>query len=228
MPHPVIMLDFDDVLVETRAPKLAALRAAFAHDGVAIDDDLLDTVCLGVSIPAAVRGAYRQANVPADETMIELAALRADRTLAAASQHGLPLAPGAMDFVRNASGHVRLAIVTSARRRDVEALLELAGLRDAFECVLTADDHAGTEPSPDPYDAALFRLAHGESIRAGGETAMVASLNATTAARAARLTVVVVGPVSPTVAFAGDGYLASLQGATVADAVRFSRRAEAT
>ena len=158
----------------------------------------------------------------------ELAALRADSAFAAAAQHGFPLAPGAMDFVRNASGQVRLAIVTSARRRDVEAMLELAGLRDAFECVLTADDYAGTEPSPDPYDAALFRLARGERIRAGGETAMVASLNATAAARAARLTVVVVGPVSPTVAFAGDGYLASLQDVTVADAVRFSRRAEAT
>ena len=228
MSHPIIILDFDDVLVETRAPKLAALRAAFAHDGVAIDDDLLDAICLGVSIPAGVRGAYRQANVPADETMIDLAALRADRAFAAASQHGLPLAPGAMDFVRNASGHVRLAIVTSARRRDVEALLEFAGLRDAFECVLTADDHAGAEPSPDPYDAALFRLAHGESIRAGDETAMVASLNATAAARAALLRVVVIGPVSPAVAFAGDGYLPSLQGVSVADVVRLSRRAEAT
>lgn len=228
MSHPIIILDFDDVLVETRAPKLAALRAAFAHDGVAIDDDLLDAICLGVSIPAGVRGAYRQANVPADETMIELAALRADRAFAAASQHGLPLAPGAMDFVRNASGHVHLAIVTSARRRDVEAMLQFAGLRDAFACVLTADDHVGAEPSPDPYDAALIRLAHGERIRSGGETVMVASLNATAAARAARLRVIVVGPVSPTVAFAGDGYLASLQGVTFADAIRLSRRVEAT
>ncbi len=221
-------MDFDDVLAETRAPKLDALRTAFAFDGVVIDDDFLDTICLGVSIPAAVRGVYRQANVPADETMIELATLRADRAFAATTQHGILLAPGAADFVRNASAQVRLAIVTSARRRDVEALLELAGLRDAFECVLTADDRTGFEPSPESYDAALFRLAHGESIRAGGETAIVASLNAAAAARAAQLTVVVVGPVSPTVAFAGDGYMATLEGVAVADAVRFSRRARAT
>lgn len=227
MSRPVIILEFDDVLVETRAPKLVALRTTFAQDGVSIDDGLLDTVCLGVSMAAAVRNAYRQANVPADETTIELAALRADRAFAAASQHGLPLAPGAREFVLNAAGQVRLAIVTSARRRDVEALLEFAGLRELFECVLTADDHAGAEPSPDLYDAALFRLAYGESVRSGGETAMVASLNAIAAARAARLNVVVVGPVSPTLAFAGDGYLASLQGVTVADAVRLSRRVEA-
>lgn len=220
-------MDFDDVLVETRAPKLAAVRGALAHDGVAISDELFDTGCLGVSVATAVRNGYRLANVMADETMIELAALRADRAFAADVQRGLPLAPGAAAFVRGAAGQVRLAIVTGAARRDVELLLGLSDLCDLFDCVLTADDHSGAEPSPDPYDAAAFRLAHGEAILAGGGTAMIASLNAAAAARAARLRVVVTGPVSPALAFAGDAYFASLEGVSAADVLRLSRRAEA-
>ena len=55
--RPVLLLECDDVLVETRSARLSALRAALAHDSVTITDEKYDLVCTGVSNAAAVRAA---------------------------------------------------------------------------------------------------------------------------------------------------------------------------
>jgi beta-phosphoglucomutase-like phosphatase (HAD superfamily) len=230
MPAPIIFVDFHDVLAETRAPRLAALRDSLAVDGVEISDEAFELACAGLSFAAAARAAMRVANLSgraADETTIELAALRASRAFGVAAARGLPLTLGAAAFVRAAAGKARLGIVTRAPRRDVDLILSFSGLADSFECVVTAEDYTGPEPASDPFEIAIGRMAFGQAVTIGDGIALVASLNAVAAARAARLHPIVVGPVSPTVAFAGDGYLPSLDGATVRELLRLAAAAGA-
>jgi beta-phosphoglucomutase len=225
MPAPIIFLDFDDVLAETRAPRLAALRGALAVEGVEFSDESFDSACLGLSFAAAARAAIRIATVAGasvDETTVELASLRAARAFGESTARGLPLAPGAAEFVRACAGLARLGIVTRAPRRDVDLVLSFSGLADSFECVVSAEDYAGQEPASDPFDIAIGRMARGEPVTIGGGIALVASLNAVAAARAARLHPIVVGPVSPSLAFAGDAYLTSLEGASVKNLTRLA------
>lgn len=230
MPAPLIFLEFDDVLAETRAPRLAALRGALAIERVEFSDEQFDSACGGLSFAGAARAAIRVANVAgrvADETTVELAALRAGRAFGELVARGIPLAPGAAKFVRTAAGIARLGIVTRAPRRDVDLILSFSGLADSFECVVTAEDYGGQEPASDPYDIAIGRMAHGQAVTIGGNIALVASLNAVAAARAARLHPIVVGAVSPSLAFAGDGYFTSLDGASVRDVLRLAAGAGA-
>jgi beta-phosphoglucomutase-like phosphatase (HAD superfamily) len=230
MTLPLILMEFDDVLAETRAPRSAALRGALAAEGVELSDDNFDDACSGLSFAAASRAAIRLAGPAgraADETTIELAALRASRAFGEAVARGIPLARGAAEFVRSAGGMARLGIVTRSPRRDVELILSFSDLADAFECVVTAEDYTGPEPASGPFDTAFFRMSEGRAVRAGGNIALVASLNAVAAARAARLHPIVVGPVSPTLAFAGEGYIPALEGTTVRDVLRIGAVAEA-
>jgi beta-phosphoglucomutase-like phosphatase (HAD superfamily) len=230
MPAPIIFLDFDDVLAETRAPRLAALRDALSAEGVAFPEDRFDEACGGLSFAAAARASIRLADVTgraADDTTVELAALRAARAFGESVARGLPLVRGAADLVRGAAGIARLGIVTRAPRRDVDLVLSFAGLADSFECVVTAEDYSGSEPASDPFDIAIGRMARGHAVTVGDGIALVASLNAVAAARAARLHPIVVGPVSPSLAFAGDGYVTSLEGASVRDLLRLAAGAGA-
>lgn len=230
MTLPLILIEFDDVLAETRAPRISALRGALVAEGVELSSDDYDSACAGLSFAAAARAALRRANLAgpaADETSIELAALRATRAFGEAVARGIPLARGAPAFVRSAAGAARLGIVTRSPRRDVELILSFADLADAFECVVTAEDYTGPEPASAPFDAAFLRMSEGRAVRAGGNIALVASLNAVAAARAARLQAIVVGPVSPTLAFAGEGYIPTLEGTTVRDVLRIGAVAEA-
>jgi beta-phosphoglucomutase-like phosphatase (HAD superfamily) len=109
----------------------------------------------------------------------------------------------------------------------VELVLSFSGLADSFECVVAAEDYTGPEPASDPFDRAVFRMSEGRAVRVGGNIALVASLNAIASARAARLHPIVVGPVSPTLAFAGEGYVPTLDGTTVHDILRIGAGAEA-
>jgi beta-phosphoglucomutase-like phosphatase (HAD superfamily) len=230
MAAPVIFFEFDDVLAETRAPRLAALRQALAIERVEFSDEVFDSTCGGLSFAAAARAAVRVANITgraADETSVELASLRAGRAFGQLIARGIPLAPGAAAIVRAAAGIARLGIVTRAPRRDVDLVLSFSGLADSFECVVTAEDYSGPEPSSDPYDIAVGRMARGTAVTIGDGIALVSSLNAVAAARAARLHPIVVGPVSPSLAFAGDGYLPTLDGASVRDLLRLAAGAGA-
>jgi beta-phosphoglucomutase-like phosphatase (HAD superfamily) len=230
MSAPIILFEFDDVLAETRAPRLAALRDALAIAGVVLSDERLEDSCAGLSFAAAARAAIRLAGVtgpPADDTAVELAAIRAGRTFGESVARGLPLARGAAEFVRDAAGAARLGIVTRAPRRDVELVLAFSGLADSFECVVAAEDYTGPEPASEPFDTAIGRMARGRPVTIGEGMALVASLNAVAAARAARLHPIVVGAVSPALAFAGDGYLPSLEGTTVRDLLRLAAGAGA-
>ncbi len=230
MTAPIIFLEFDDVLAETRGPRLAALRAALAAEDVSFSDDTFERSCTGVSFAAAARNALRSAGAVgsrADETTIELAALRAGRSFGESVARGVPLARGAAEFVRSCAGKARIGIVTRAPRRDVDLVLSFSGLADAFEFVIAAEDYTGPEPASEPYDAAIGRMAYGQAVTIGEGVALIASLNSVAAARAARLHPIVVGPVSSSLAFAGDGYLSSLEGATVRDVLRLALGANA-
>jgi beta-phosphoglucomutase-like phosphatase (HAD superfamily) len=227
---PVVLLEFDDVLAETRAPRLAALREALAIEGVEFSDETFDVSCAGLSFAAASRAAIRVSDITgrsADETTIELAALRASRAFGESVARGLPLGNGVMQFVQSAAGVARLGIVTRAARRDVDLILGFSGLGDSFECVVTAEDYTGPEPASTPFDIAFSRMSEGRPVRVGGNIAIVASLNGVASARAARFHPIVVGPVSPSLAFAGDGYLTSFDGMTVHDVLRIAAGAEA-
>jgi beta-phosphoglucomutase-like phosphatase (HAD superfamily) len=230
MTLPLILIEFDDVLAETRTPRSVALRTALAAEGVELSSQNYDSACSGLSFAAAARAAIRLANLAgraADETTIELAALRATRAFGESVARGIPLARGASAFVRSAAGMARLGIVTRSPRRDVDLILSFSELGDAFECVVTAEDYTGPEPASGPFDTAFFRMSEGRPVRAGGNIALVASLNAVAAARAARLHAIVVGPVSPPLAFAGEGYIPTLEGTTVRDVLRIGAAAEA-
>lgn len=220
--RPILLFEFDDVLIAMRQERIAALRRALRDEGIQLTDEIYDTVCDGLSFTAGARAMYRYAGVPADDTAIELAALRAGDAFSDAVHRAPRLAPGAHDFVLRAAGQARLGVVTRAERRHVEPVLRLADLQDAFECVITADEYAGPEPSAEPFSLALTRLSKRGEVRGGEEIALVASFSAVAAARSARLNPVVVGPVSPPVAFAGNGYLATLDGASIDDVLRIS------
>jgi beta-phosphoglucomutase-like phosphatase (HAD superfamily) len=224
---PILLLEFDDVVADTRVLRAGALRSALSVDGISLADEVYETSCAGLSFVAAARAAYRAARVSADETAIALAALRADGEYARRAAHGLALAAGAADFVRGAAGAARLGIVTRSARRDVSLLLSLAGLEDAFECVVTEEDYAGPEPSPEPFAHARVRLARRAPVALCEGVALLASAGAASAARAARFRPIMIGPVASSVAFAGDGWLPSLDGLRVADVLRIADGARA-
>jgi HAD superfamily hydrolase (TIGR01509 family) len=70
-----------------------------------------------------------------------------------------PLIPGAADAVRRLGGRWPLAVASSSPRELIELVIELAGLGDCFEAVVSSAEVARGKPAPDVYLRACELLA---------------------------------------------------------------------
>ena len=74
------------------------------------------------------------------------------------------LVPGAADFIETAAlDGFQLAIVSGALRREIELVLDLAGLRPHFAEIVAAEDVSACKPDPQGYNRA--RAALGARLR---------------------------------------------------------------
>lgn len=85
--------------------------------------------------------------------------------------------------VRWASERAELGIVSGSARAEIEPVLELAGIRDAFTVVVSVDDIQRSKPDPEGYLLALHLL----GIEAGDVAAVEDSEAGIAAAKAAGL-----------------------------------------
>jgi HAD superfamily hydrolase (TIGR01509 family) len=66
--------------------------------------------------------------------------------------------PGVVALVGSLKGRVRLGVVTTTWRANVEAVLGAVGLLDAFELIVAKEDVKATKPDPEGYRLAVSRL----------------------------------------------------------------------
>lgn len=149
------LLDMDGTLLDTEQIYLASLIKAL--DGFGYRE--ATAICHAmIGLPGPECDAMLRAHYGDDFPLAEVNAayaLNRDDML----MRGLPLKTGAvalLDALRDAD--CPIALVTSSSRRTVERYLDIAGIRDSFDAVVTRDDVARGKPYPDLYWLAAERL----------------------------------------------------------------------
>lgn len=155
MPSPglAFVTDLDGTLVDTRNANRDAYAAAFSSSGIRFDADLYDH-SFGLNFADLC-------NVLAPGTPPSKRAEIADRKSALYPDyfHTVRLNHGLAGLLRSASdGGLPVGIATTARRRNVDALLDHFGLTDLFDIRVTAADVDRGKPAPDCYELAARRL----------------------------------------------------------------------
>src|SRR3954469_16891330 len=115
-----VLCELEGVLVETAELRRRALQRSLGSEGIPLTDEQFHEHCLGLPLHTSVRTGLAALRTPRDETMVDLLAPHAEREFAALSAQGIALAPGAREFIERTQGVAPLAIVTRARRREVE------------------------------------------------------------------------------------------------------------
>jgi beta-phosphoglucomutase-like phosphatase (HAD superfamily) len=210
----VLLLELDGVLLDLAAPRRDLMRRELAAVGIRLDESELADLLSSHGLAGAAAAVADRADAPLDATAVELLGLRAERALEAHLASGASLLPGAARFVTAAQGQTRLALATAAPRRRVDRTLALAGLADAFETIVTADDVLDLPPSPSLLQLAVERLARRRAVAPARALVLAGTRAGIRAARGAGLRVVAVGAIPPHVAVEADGYLATLEDLT--------------
>lgn len=149
-----MVFDCDGLLVDTEPSWTVAEGAVFAARGLPYGLTEKE-IFIGRSMPDTVKLMVEMFDEPGAE-----AALSAEleeivrRTIATQAE----VMPGALAIVAAVSAHVPIAVASNSPRSVVEMSLTKAGLRDAFEIVVAADEVVNPKPAPDIYLTACAHL----------------------------------------------------------------------
>jgi len=155
-----ILFDFNGVIVDDEPQHCAALIATLAEYGYPLDRDRYYRDYLGFDDRECFRFSFGQLGRPVDEPALAEAIERKHAHYARAVRDSVRLVPGAQDFVEAAAlDGYQLAIVSGALRREIELVLDLAGLRPHFAEIVAAEDVSACKPDPQGYNRARSALA---------------------------------------------------------------------
>jgi HAD superfamily hydrolase (TIGR01509 family) len=156
-PHAIIF-DFDGVIADSEPLHLAAFQQALEPEGILLTTEAYYADYLGYDDYDAIVAALREAGrPPTEESVQRLMAAKAEHFLALVRE-GVRILPGVPAFIRQAATRVPLAVASGALRREIELILAYAGLRQAFEAIVSAEDVSEGKPAPESFLLALERL----------------------------------------------------------------------
>jgi HAD superfamily hydrolase (TIGR01509 family) len=150
-----IVFDMDGVLIDSEELHAHAKRIAFAHEGIALTHaDLRAYVGRSDAIMIDEIGVrYELTNHQRSIVLHEKTRIYEQE------EKEIKIVPGAIEFVRWAAQHYRLALATSATPRNRTATLDRLGIANLFEVVADLGDVSEPKPSPEIYSLTASRLA---------------------------------------------------------------------
>jgi HAD superfamily hydrolase (TIGR01509 family) len=149
-----VVFDMDGVLVDSESV-WGEIRERFTEEKGGSWRDDAQREMMGMSSTEWSRYMRDELEVPMDADQIS--AEVADR-VADHYREELPVLPGAVEAVRALADGWPLAVASSANKRLIDLVLELAGLTEAFAATVSSEEVERGKPEPDVYLEAAERL----------------------------------------------------------------------
>ena len=172
-----LLIDLDGTLVDTAEANFAAYAAALGEVGVEMDRESFDGLSAGRHWRQFLPGML--AGVAADPAAVASRKQAIYPMMMAQTR----VSPPVLALATMARATLKLALVTTASRSSVSAVLAAHDLASLFDAVVTGDDVAETKPAPDAYLLAAERLGVSpsaclaiEDTEAGSESARRAGM----------------------------------------------------
>lgn len=145
-----IFFDFNGVIINDERIHLKAYREVLLGEDVALTDEEY-FASLGMDDAAFVRAAYARAGRPLTAETMHALIKREHELHRELIKNDLPVLSGVITFIKAASRHYQLGIVSMAERSEIDHVLELAGLDGLFSVIVSAGPGLVHKPSPDCY-----------------------------------------------------------------------------
>jgi HAD superfamily hydrolase (TIGR01509 family) len=167
-----IFFDFNGVIIDDEPLQMAAYKELLAEQGIELtENDYYGS--LGMDDETFVRAAFERGQKTLTDDL--LASLLAGKVVLHRKliEDELPLFPGVVTFLKAASRHYSLGVVSMATLEEIEYVLERARLRSLFSVIVSTEDVNVCKPAPDCYLIALSKL--NEKRRAERKLPLLAS-----------------------------------------------------
>ncbi len=156
-----ILFDFNGVIIKDEAIHHQLLSEILLAENLVMKPSELSRIYLGRSDRDCLQEILiGRGRVVTDTYLTQLLNRKAESyAQILAKLEKLPLYPGLDDLIFQArSRDIKLAIVSSAIRTEIELVLQKANLAQYFKVVIAGDDITTSKPEPDGYRFAVQRL----------------------------------------------------------------------
>jgi len=152
-----IFFDFNGVIIDDEPLQLKAYQAALEGAGIRLTEDEY-YAALGMDDRAFVGSAFERAGKDLSEQDRQSIIERKSELHRALIKDEIPLFPGVVTFLKATSRRYELGLVSMARRKEIDYVLERARLGKLFAVLISAEDVGNHTPDPECYRRAFEKL----------------------------------------------------------------------
>jgi beta-phosphoglucomutase len=216
-----VVFDFDGIIVDSEPLHYKAFQKLLEPIGAGFSWGEYVEKYMGFDDRDAFREAFRVHGLElGDEKLTRLISEKAAMFQEVAAE-GVNAYPGAVELIRYLSGKTPLALCSGALLSDIEPVLGMLSIPDAFDCIVTADDVSASKPDPASYSLAIQRLQQlfpGQAISPSSSVAIEDTPAGISSAKGAGLKVLAVTNSYPAAELrAADSVVESLSTITIED-----------
>jgi beta-phosphoglucomutase len=152
-----IFFDFNGVIIDDEPLQMKAYQEAFREQGIALTEEQYYGA-LGMHDRAFVRAAYEREGRELTEEMSQSVIECKTNIHRKLIENELPLFPGVVTFLKAASRRYSVGLVSMARRKEIDYVLERGRMGPLFAIVVSAEDVNSHKPDPECYQCGLTKL----------------------------------------------------------------------
>jgi beta-phosphoglucomutase len=149
-PYDAILFDFDGVLVDSEPVHFECWREVLAPFGIELAWDVYRARFIGISDLAMIEDLARLRQPPADVDLLWQQYPRKRALFRERMLHNSPVTAAVRDLLASLDG-LRLGVVSSSGRDEIEPILTAAGIRAYFGALVCREDVTEYKPAPAPY-----------------------------------------------------------------------------
>lgn len=150
-----ILFDLDGTIVNTDPIHYQAWQDMLLKYGIEIDETFYKSRISGRLNPEIVKDILPQLSPAAGAKFAD----EKEALFRQKAPNLKPLAGFSELLAWTETHHLKRALVSNAPRLNVEFMLEVLGIKEAFDIVVLAEDCIAGKPDPAPYEVALQKLA---------------------------------------------------------------------
>ena len=152
-----IFFDFNGVIIDDEKIQMKAYQEVLRGHQIDLTEEWYFSA-LGMNDRTFVKAMFERANKPLTPPVLETvlgAKIDLHRQMI---EDEIPFFPGVLTFLKAASRHFSIGLVSMADKAEIGYVFQRANLTPLFSVIVTADDASTCKPDPECYLAGLTKL----------------------------------------------------------------------
>ena len=152
-----IFFDFNGVIIDDETIQMKAYQEVLRGHQIELKEEWYFSA-LGMDDRTFVKAMFEKGKRPLTDPVLETVLGAKTDLHRQMIEDELPLFPGVITFLKAASRHFSLGLVSMANKTEVGYVFQRASLTPLFSVIVTAEDASACKPDPDCYLTGLRKL----------------------------------------------------------------------